>query len=90
MGTAARVGLGLGAPGRPGFLSLGRGTEAWFVSGERRAFPAPGLLGADEVSGSLLPGPQPDGPEGSRRVFLGDGSSGFSVCNTFFGRETRV
>lgn len=62
MGTAALVGLGLRAPGRPGFPSLGRGTEAWFVSGERWTFPALRLLGADEVSGSLLPGRQPAGP----------------------------
>lgn len=65
MGTAARVVLGLRAPGRPGFPSMGRGSEA---------FPALGLLGADEVSGSLLPDPQADEPEGSRRVFPGTGA----------------
>lgn len=92
MGTAARVVLGLRAPGRPGFPSLGRGTEAWFVSGERWAFSRSEAAGSRR--GFRLPSPwspaRRAGPEGSRRVFPGTGALAFSVCHTFFGREPLV
>lgn len=83
MGTEARVRLGLRAPVRPGLPSLDRGSEAWFVSEERRAFPALVLPGADEGSHSLLPGSPPDQLEASLRVFLGTGALTFP-CGTLF------
>lgn len=95
MGTAALVGLGLRAPGRPGFPSLGRGTEVWFVSGERRAFPVLRLLGADEVTRFPAPFSLVDSLTGRARGFpariSGHRSSGFFCVPHFFGgREPLV
>lgn len=76
MGTEARVGLGFRrwtASPRP-------------VSTPRRGGPpALGLPGADEGSGSLVPGSQPDPPESLPARVSGDRSSGFSMCHTFLG-----
>lgn len=88
MGTEARVRLGLRSPGRPGFPSLDHGSEAWFVSEERRASPALGLWGAEHGSGSLLPVFQPNRPEASRRVFLGTGLRLFRVPATLWAGDS--
>lgn len=79
MGTEARVRPGLQAPERPGFPSLDRE----FSFPKRSGPPALGLRGADEGSGSLHPGSQPDRPESSRRVCLGTGA--FPCATLFLG-----